>query len=244
MIPIIAETINRGFLMAESVNAYRQSLVKMDQEKYCDVIKLLYDIANLIKEAHDKWEECKVKDFGKVITGTTPSKTRPDYYGKDFPWVTAEDFKGKYITNTATKLSQLGKEVVRVLPKGSILVTCIASIGKNAIAGYELATNQQINAIVVNDKFDNEFIFYLIDYYRNKLIAWAGITAVPILNKKTFEKVAFNMPINIREQKAISSILATIDAEINLLQTKLVCLIKQKQGLMHKLLTGKIRVKI
>jgi len=197
-----------------------------------------------LRNHKDIWQDCIVKDFGKVITGTTPSKSCSDYYGDQFPWATAEDFNGKYIKDTIAKLSNKGKKVVRVLPKGSVLVTCIASIGKNAIAGCELSTNQQINSIIVNKKHNNEFVFYLIDYFRNKLIAWAGVTAVPILNKKTFEKVPFTIPANKEEQKAISSILATADHEIEMLQKRRGMLHKQKKGLMQKLLSGKIRVKV
>jgi len=206
--------------------------------------QLLTGKKRLKKFANEKWQHCIVKDFGKVITGTTPSKSRPDYYGKEFPWATAEDFNGKYIKNTVVRLSSAGKKAIRVLPKGSVLVTCIASIGKNAIAGCELATNQQINSIVVNKKYDNEFVFYLMGYFKNRLMAWAGVTAVPILNKKTFEKISFNAPPSKDEQRAISLILATVDDEIEMLQSKYKVLLKQKKGLMQKLLTGKLRVKV
>ena len=204
---------------------------------------LLTGNIRLKKFEKERWQDCTVKDFGTVITGTTPSKSHQDYYGGSFPWATAEDFKGKYIKDTVIKLSQSGKNVVRPLPKGSVLVTCIASIGKNALAGCDLATNQQINAIIVNKQHDNEFVFYLIDYFRNKLVAWAGVTAVPILNKKTFEKVPFTIPLNKEEQREISSILATADHEIEALQLKLDMLHKQKKGLVQKLLSGKIRLK-
>ena len=106
-----------------------------------------------------KWRKVKIGNFGKVITGNTPSKAKQEYWGGNFSWATAHDLKKKYVINTTEKITEKGKSVSRMLPKGSVLVTCIASIGLNAIAGENLATNQQINSIIVDEQFDNEFVY-------------------------------------------------------------------------------------
>ncbi|QOR77229.1 MAG: restriction endonuclease subunit S [Thermoflavifilum sp.] len=73
----------------------------------------------------------------------------------------------------------------RIIPKNAVLVTCIASIGLNAINKVECATNQQINAIICKDKIAYyEFIYYCIVNSENRLKNLAGHTAVPIINKK------------------------------------------------------------
>lgn len=190
-----------------------------------------------------EWVEYYVKDFGLVVTGNTPSKSDEANYGTEFSWATAEDFKGKYVSNTNIKLSSHGVKSARLVPKGSVLVTCIASIGKNAIANEELATNQQINAVKVNKKHCNEFLYYQIENNRHKLIAWAGTTAVPILNKSSFEKIKLKAP-SIIEQKKIASVLSNSDKEIEVLQQQLVDLKQEKKALMQQLLTGKRRVKV
>ena len=190
-----------------------------------------------------EWKEVQTLNFGRVITGCTPPKSEVENYGGEICWVTAEDFNGKYIGNTAVKLTQLGANKARIVPKDSVLVTCIASIGKNAIAQIDLATNQQINAIVVNKNYNNEFVFYIIELCKNKLIAWAGTTAVPILNKSSFEKIKFLVP-ELLEQQKIASVLSTADCEIEALQQKLDCLKQEKKALMQQLLTGKLRVTV
>jgi len=192
----------------------------------------------------EKWSGYKIKDIGKVITGNTPSKKEPENYGGTFPWATANDFNSKYICQTEKTLSKKGKIKARIVPSGSVLVTCIASIGKNAIAGIELSTNQQINALVVKDNFNNELIYYIICHAAKKMLSYTGKTAVPIINKGSFERIELNIPINDQEQKKIASILSTCDKEIELLNKNLGALNQQKKGLMRKLLTGKIRVKV
>ena len=193
------------------------------------------------KPFEGEWVEYYVKEFGLVVTGNTPSKSDEANYGTEFSWATAEDFRGKYVSNTNIKLSSHGVKSARLVPKGSVLVTCIASIGKNAIANEELATNQQINAIKVNKKHCNEFLYYQIENNRYKLIAWAGTTAVPILNKSSFEKIKLKAP-SIIEQKKIASVLSNSDKEIEVLQQQLADLKKEKKALMQQLLTGKRRV--
>ncbi len=190
-----------------------------------------------------EWEEVAVSEFGKVVTGNTPPKADKSNYGSSVCWATAPDFKGKYIKDTGVKFSKEGAKKARVLPTGSVLVTCIASIGKNAIASVEMATNQQINSVIVGDNHSNEFFFYIVGYYTRKLIAWAGTTAVPILNKSSFEKIKFLAPSK-QEQQKIAQVLSSADQEIETLQQKLNLLKEEKKALMQQLLTGKRRVKL
>lgn len=82
------------------------------------------------------WEQRKLEDFGEIITGSTPSTNNPEYYSEDgIPWVTPTDILENTISNTSRKLSKEGEKVSRVVPANSILVTCIASIGKNTVSG-------------------------------------------------------------------------------------------------------------
>ena len=193
------------------------------------------------KRFEGEWKDATVSSFGKVVTGSTPPKNDSSNYDGNISWATAEDFKRKYVSNTKVKLTESGAAKARVVPKGSVLVTCIASIGKNAIANENLATNQQINSVVINKNNSNEFFYYLIEFNIHKLLAWAGTTAVPILNKTSFEKVEFIVP-NLKEQQKIATVLTNADKEIELLEHQLADLQQEKKALMQVLLTGKKRV--
>ena len=193
------------------------------------------------KPFEGEWEDATVSSFGKVVTGNTPPKNDPNNYGGSISWATAEDFKQKYVSSTKVKLTDSGATKARIVPRGSVLVTCIASIGKNAIANEGLATNQQINSVVINKDHSNEFFYYLIEFNTHKLLAWAGTTAVPILNKTSFEKVKFTVP-SLKEQQKIAAVLTNADKEIELLEQQLADLQQEKKALMQVLLTGKKRV--
>jgi type I restriction enzyme S subunit len=129
-----------------------------------------------------------------------------------------------------------------VLPKWSVLVTCIASIGLNAIAWKELSTNQQINAIIPNDMKSSEWIYYSIEYLKPKLQALAWKTAVPIVSKWVFEKFKIIFP-SLPEQQLIANILKSTDDTINHTQTIIKTIELRNKWLQQKLLTGDVRVK-
>ncbi len=187
------------------------------------------------------WREVRIGDLGKVITGNTPPKKEPLNYGSEYCWATAEDFTDKYIRDTRLKLSEQGIKQARLLPEDSVLVTCIASIGLNGIAKVPLATNQQINSIIVNDSHSNEFVYYLIQKNKSTLQLMAGSGAVPILSKGNFEKIEMGFP-PLPEQEAIAEVLECWDKGIRTLENKIVKKRLIKNGLMQKLLSGKIRL--
>ena len=114
----------------------------------------------ILKEFDNEWEEISIGAIGTVVTGGTPSKKESKFWGGDFAWVTAQDFTEKYIYNSVLKLTDKGKKKSRTIPRNSVLVTCIASIGLNGINKVECAINQQINAIICNPLNYYEFIYY------------------------------------------------------------------------------------
>lgn len=191
---------------------------------------------------NSKWTEKKIYEIGKVITGSTPSRNDKYLWNGSLHWVSAQDLKNKYIFNSIEKITDKGAKYCNFLPAGAVLVTCIASIGLNAIARVPLATNQQINSIICNKDFYNEYIYYLLSYSRKILIAIADKTAVPIISKQNFESMNFLLPEDKKEQRAIAKILADMDNEIEKLEIKLQKYKKIKQGMMQQLLTGRIRL--
>lgn len=182
-----------------------------------------------------EWVEIAIESVGNVVTGGTPSKAENEYWGGDFVWVTAQDFKEKYIYDSVLKLTNKGKNKSRVIPKNSVLVTCIASIGLNGINKVECATNQQINSIVCNSSNHYEFVYYAISKNITRLKNMAGQTAVPIISKSIFEKFTIQKPKNLKEQQKIASCLSSIDAIIAAQAEKVEQLKLHKKGLMQRL---------
>lgn len=181
------------------------------------------------------WKNQAIKSIGQVVTGGTPSKENLEYWGGNFVWITAQDFNHKYINNSVLKLSDQGKAKSRIIPKNSVLVTCIASIGLNSINKVECATNQQINSIICNSQNYFEFVYYCILQSSNRLKNLAGRTAVPIVSKSVFERFEIATIENLQEQQKIASCLSSLDELITAQKEKLELLKNHKKGLMQNL---------
>ena len=188
------------------------------------------------------WEVKRLRDVGEIITGSTPPTQIKEYWNGLIPWITPTDISNKKdIYNSEREISFLGLQVIRKLPANTLLVTCIASIGKNAILRADGACNQQINAIIPSNDYNVDFLYYLIENSKQYLLGSAGITATLMISKKDFSEITFSIPNN-PEQTAIATALSDTDALIE----KLTNLIEKKknikQGTMQELLTGKRRL--
>ena len=111
-----------------------------------------------IGEIPEHWWIKRIKHVAEVITGMTPPRSNMENYSENgYLWVKPDNLGDlNTISETKEKISPVGIEKARLVPKGSILVCGIGTIGKMGIAGKELTTNQQINSICFN-KNDSYF---------------------------------------------------------------------------------------
>ncbi|WRG48358.1 restriction endonuclease subunit S [Helicobacter pylori] len=196
-----------------------------------------------LKGFNQAWQRVKVKDFGIIITGSTPLTQISEYWNGTISWITPTDINdNKDIFNSERKITQKGLDTIRMIPKNSVLVTCIASIGKNAILRVNGACNQQINAIIPNKDFNADFIYYLMENNKQYLLGKAGVTATYIISKQVFEEIDFFVPKDLNEQAAIANILSALDHEIISLKNKKRQFENIKKALNHDLMSAKIRV--
>ncbi|WQY10924.1 restriction endonuclease subunit S [Helicobacter pylori] len=196
-----------------------------------------------LKGFNQAWQRVKVKDFGIIITGSTPLTQISEYWNGTISWITPTDINdNKDIFNSERKITQKGLDTIRMIPKNSVLVTCIASIGKNAILRVNGACNQQINAIIPNKDFNADFIYYLMENNKQYLLGKAGVTATYIISKQVFEEIDFFVPKDLNEQAAIANILSALDNEITSLKNKKRQFENIKKALNHDLMSAKIRV--
>ncbi|RVY66444.1 restriction endonuclease subunit S, partial [Helicobacter pylori] len=196
-----------------------------------------------LKGFNQAWQRVKVKDFGIIITGSTPLTQISEYWNGTISWITPTDINdNKDIFNSERKITQKGLDTIRMIPKNSVLVTCIASIGKNAILRVNGACNQQINAIIPNKDFNADFVYYLMENNKQYLLGKAGVTATYIISKQVFEEIDFFVPKDLNEQIAIANILSDLDNEIISLKNKKSQFENIKKALNHDLMSAKIRV--
>ena len=144
------------------------------------------------------WEYKKLGEIGNIVTGSTPStKDESNYSPREYCFVKPSDLPSQgivLIEETEYYVSRKGLSKSRVLPTGSVLVSCIGSIGKIGILTKEACSNQQINAIIPKNDIDSKFKAYSIYAYRFLLESIENAPVVPIINKTDFSKIQIPLP--------------------------------------------------
>ena len=150
------------------------------------------------------WEWCRLVEVGKTETGTTPSKSHPEYFGDYIPFLGPANILNSKIVSVTQGLSDIGVDYGRIVPKNTILQVCIGgSIGKCAITDKPVTFNQQINSITPY-LCNVEFVHIVLqsEYFRLTMMDKATGTATPIINRGNWETLLFPLP-PINEQERI-----------------------------------------
>ncbi|EAH8567742.1 restriction endonuclease subunit S [Campylobacter coli] len=226
----------------ENIKILEQDLLNLDELMQSALQKAFNPLKDNAKENYklpQGWEWKSLGEIGEIITGTTPSKNNPNFYGNEYPLFKPSDLNGDIIIKYASdNLSKLGFDNARNLPKDTILVVCIgASIGKVGLSGVNGSCNQQINAIIPNSAFTSKYLFFvcLSNYFQTILKKNASQTTLPIINKTEFSKLQIPLP-PIKEQEQITSHLDELSSHVKNLKQNYQAQIKDLQELKNSLL--------
>lgn len=167
------------------------------------------------------WKWVRLGDVFEIITGKTPSKSNNDNYTPaSVPFYKPADIGlVPHIETASQQVSEKGSKVAHLLPKGSILVNCIGSIGKCSIIDKEGICNQQINAVISIASIDMDYILSVMrsDYAVKAERHSASATTISILNKQKFSNICIPLP-PLAEQKRIAEKIETLFAELDTIE--------------------------
>jgi type I restriction enzyme S subunit len=189
-----------------------------------------------------------LKDMCQVTrAGGTPSSDNSFYYDGEIPFVTIEDITSsrKYLTLTKKNLTNLGlkSSSAWLVPKGCVLYSMYATVGKVRINKIPVSTNQAILAIKPNELIiDTEYLYYFLCSIEKNVLSETSQTTQANLNAEKVRNFAIHFPSDIKEQRRIVDFLTSSDLDIEAEIDALEKLKLQKQGLMQDLLTGRVRV--
>lgn len=192
------------------------------------------------------WRYLRLTDVARLESGHTPSRRKPSYWAGDIPWVSLHDTQAlgaNEITQTAQTISAEGLEnsSARLLPKGTVVFSRTATVGKASIMGREMATSQDFANYICGPDVYNRYLAYL---FRHMAPEWKKLMAGSIHNTvymPVFRALRVVLPPR-DEQQAIAEALSDADALIESLVLLLAKKRQIKQGAMQELLTGKKRL--
>ena len=108
----------------------------------------------------------RLGDICTIVSGSTPKSNIPEYWDGDVKWITpAELNEGTYIINDSVRhITELGvvKTGLKPFPKGTVILSSRAPIGKTAIAGCEMYCNQGFKNLICSDKINPRYLYWFL----------------------------------------------------------------------------------
>lgn len=181
--------------------------------------------------------------------------------GNGFPVVYQGNSSEKYPFFKVSDMNNLGNEILMqnannsitetirqrigatVFPKHTILFAKVGAaifLERKKLLTKDSCIDNNMAGFVIDKGVDHNFIYHFLHSF--KLSNLVSTTALPSLSGNVLNKIKILLPSNVKEQKAIASILSDMDTEVKSLEIKLEKTKKLKAGMMHELLTGRIRL--
>ncbi len=198
----------------------------------------------------DPWVEKKFSDLYRYASeGGTPDTNNMRFYANgDVPFVKIEDTETKYIESCNSFITSEGinNSSAWIVPVNSIIYTNGATIGNVSINKIPVATKQGILGIIPSSIINLEFMYYLLlsQNFKREVDSRQAKGTFATIILKSLDEIPIYLPLNQMEQIAIATMLNDMDKEIDDLEAQRDKYRLLKSGMMQKLLTGQIRLKI
>ena len=189
-----------------------------------------------------EWETRRLGEVATIGMGRTPSRNVPAYWGGEHVWLSVSDLRGRVITESRERITDLAAVHMQAVPAGTLLMSFKLSIGRVGFAGCPLYTNEAICSLTRLSGSNADYLYYAlqeVDFSRYGRQAVKGHT----LNSESLSRIQVPSP-PLSEQRAIAAVLSDMDAEIVALEHRLDKTRAVNQGMMQQLLTGSIRLPI
>ena len=168
-------------------------------------------------EIPDSWEWVRLSEIGSWGAGATPSRSHPEYYGGNIPWLKTGDLNDGIVNETTETITEDGVEnsSVKINKAGNVLIAMYgATIGKLGIAGKSMTTNQACCGCDIFEGVYNWYLFYYLLAMRATLVSMGAGGAQPNISKTKIEHFPFPLP-PLAEQKRIVAKLDQLTAAIH-----------------------------
>ena len=149
----------------------------------------------------------KLGNVCQIVSGSTPKTTIPEYWDGEIKWITpAEIAEDTYIINDSIrKITELGvqKTGLTAFPKGTVILSSRAPIGKVAIAGCEMYCNQGFKNLICSSRLNNRYLYWFLKGKKDFLNTLGRGATFKEISKQIVSNIEIELPsVDIQEQIA------------------------------------------
>jgi type I restriction enzyme, S subunit len=195
----------------------------------------------------DDWKVETLGELVSFISGGTPSKSRPEFWGGEVPWITAKDMKSFSLADSIDKITAVAcEDGTKVVPAGTILLlTRGMGLLKDiplGVASRQVAFNQDVKGLTSRPDVIAEFLAHALKSQKSTIMRMVTLAGHGTGRLETESIAALSVLVPpIQEQRAIVSLIGLADGCVEKVERLLSLKRTLKCGLMQELLTGKRR---
>ena len=140
----------------------------------------------------------KLGEICKIVSGTTPKTSIAEYWDGDIKWLTPAEIKDDSYTiyDTFRKITLLGKEKsgLNLFPKGTVILSSRAPIGKVAIAGCDMCCNQGFKNLICSEKVYNKYLYWFLKTKKDYLNSLGRGATFKEISKQIVSEIIIDLP--------------------------------------------------
>ena len=190
---VLAEKLWAAYELKE---AYRKMIAATDEMVKSQFIEMFGN-----QDTNDRsWDQSLVKDVFNLSMGKTPARSNPQYWNDGtYKWISISDMSsyGRYTGDTSEYITDVAvnNSGIKIVPKGTIIMSFKLSIGRTAITSEDIYTNEAIMAFGGFDtsKFNIDFLQFLIAN-KNWLLGAKQAVKGQTLNKESIGNAKIIVP--------------------------------------------------
>lgn len=219
-------------------NKINDNLEQQAQAVYRDIF---------IEKAKPEWLQGTIGDLGRIVGGSTPSKSKPEYYTDNgIAWITPKDLSTnnrKFISHGENDITETGlkNSSTSIMPAGTVLFSSRAPIGYIAIASGDITTNQGFKSVIPKPEIGTEFIYYFLKNNVSMIESMASGSTFKEISGNTMK----NIPTLIPDLNTISyfkNFCMPIFNQQFILENQNVALCSLRDALLPRLMSGELDV--
>lgn len=148
--------------------------------------------------------------IGKICEGIVPGRTKPKEFKGEIPWITLPDIRSLYILKSHKNLGVTKEDAekvgMKIMPKGSVLMSCVGQFGIICIAGCPVVPNQQLHGFVCPDVIIPEYVAYSLMTQVKQMNKLSAATTIAYINKTKCNSITIPLPPLAEQRRIVTEV--------------------------------------
>ena len=231
----------------KQIKLLEEAAQRLYKEWFVDLRFPGHENVGIIDGVPEGWNINRADHYFKITIGKTPSRAEKQWFtnsGEGTPWISISDMGEAGVFTFYSKEDLTADAIIRhnmkIVPKGTILVSFKLTVGRVAITGIDVCTNEAIAHFHIDNDLDRAYTYcYLKNFEYDSLGNTSSISKA--INSKIIKSIPFIMPSGDILEK-FSMIVQPILNQIELKQKIIFRLTESRDRLLPKLMSGEIEV--